>query len=61
MGGLYSLSLLPEAAPSLGNALFLIGHPITEVYWPSLSWKCLLCLSSQKMLETQDLSVPLPQ
>lgn len=34
---------------------------ITEVYGLSLFRKCLLCLFSQKLVETQDLSVPLPQ
>lgn len=38
-----------------------LNDRITKFYGPSLFRKCLFCLFSQKLLETLDLSVPLPQ
>lgn len=40
---------------------FTLDDHNTKVYWPTQFRKCLVCPSSQKLLETRDLSVPLPQ
>lgn len=46
---------------SLSLEGFTLDDHNTKVYWPTQFRKCLVCPSSQKLLETRDLSVPLPQ